>query len=127
VYGDQGLLWVGVKNLVDNAVKYAMEREDVRISFGIEERNGRQVFYLSDNGVGFAMEHAEKLFVPFKRLHSSERFSGTGIGLATVQRVVQRHGGEIWAESAPDEGATFYFTLSSAPDIFYPYEVEEHE
>mgnify|MGYP002338713682 CR=1 FL=1 len=122
VYGDQGLLWAAIKNLADNAVKYSMERNDVHVAFGQIRQKNRRVFYIRDNGVGFSMEQAEKLFQPFKRLHSTERFSGTGIGLATVQRVVNRHGGEIWAESSPGEGAVFYFTLSSSPDIFYPYE-----
>ncbi len=122
VYGDQGLLWAAIKNLADNAVKYSMERDEVHVSFGHIRAENRTVFYIRDNGVGFSMEQAEKLFQPFKRLHSTERFSGTGIGLATVQRVVHRHGGEVWAESSPGEGAVFYFTLSSSPDIFYPYE-----
>ncbi len=108
---DRGLLRIALENLLSNAIKYSSKSDHPTIEFGSLRQDNKTVFYIKDNGVGFDMDYANKLFVAFHRLHGKE-FEGTGIGLAIVQRVVDRHGGKIWAESAPGEGATFYFTLS---------------
>jgi PAS domain S-box-containing protein len=109
--GDPGLLRVALQNLIGNAWKYSSKREGPRIEFGVSERHGQQAYFVRDNGAGFDMAYANKLFGAFQRLHSPGEFPGTGIGLATVKRIVQRHGGEVGAESKLGEGATFYFTL----------------
>jgi signal transduction histidine kinase len=112
VQGDPGLLRIALDNLLSNAWKFTSRQERTRIEFGWGvDRAGRDVCFVRDNGAGFDPRYAAKLFSPFQRLHSQTQFPGTGIGLATVQRVIHRHGGEIWAESAVDCGATFYFTL----------------
>jgi signal transduction histidine kinase len=111
--GDARLLQVLLENLIANAWKFTRPRSEARIELGELERNGERVYFVRDNGVGFDMSYAEKLFRPFQRLHSSEEFDGTGIGLATAQRIVRRHGGRIWAEAVRDEGAAFYFVLDS--------------
>lgn len=114
VHGDPQLLRVVLENLLENAWKYTREREDARIEFGTSHRSDEQrggALFVRDNGVGFDMRYENKLFAPFGRLHSVDRFPGLGIGLSIVQRVVYRHGGRVWAEGAPGEGATFYFTL----------------
>ncbi len=95
-----------------NAWKYSSKAERAEIRFGSVEQGGRQVFFVSDNGAGFDMRFAERLFGVFQRLHSASDFQGTGVGLALVRRIVRRHGGDIWAESAVGEGARFYFTLN---------------
>jgi len=116
VVGDQSLLKQVLTNLIDNAVKYSRRRDPARIEIGrTGEEDGRVVLFVRDNGAGFDMQHASKLFGVFQRLHRADEFEGTGIGLATVQRVVARHGGRVWAESALDQGATFYFTLKASP------------
>jgi PAS domain S-box-containing protein len=108
---DPGLMRPVLANLLGNAWKYTSRREHAHIEFGLEDEGGRKVYFVRDDGAGFDMRYAAKLFGAFQRLHSPAEFPGTGIGLAIVARIVRRHGGEIWAESAPDQGATFRFTL----------------
>ena len=110
-FGDAALLQVVLENILENSWKYTRGREDALVEIRKDERDGEAVFVVRDNGAGFDMHYADKLFAPFGRLHSDEEFEGTGIGLATVQRVIYRHGGRVWAESVPGEGATFFFTL----------------
>jgi light-regulated signal transduction histidine kinase (bacteriophytochrome) len=109
--GDAALLAVVVENLIGNAWKFTSKRAHALIRFGRELHDDRPWYFVSDNGSGFDMAAAQKLFAPFQRLHSASEFEGTGIGLATVQRIVQRHNGRVWADGAIDRGATFYFTL----------------
>ena len=112
VTGDPGLLRIAMENLIGNAWKFTGNRETARIEIGSAGvRDGKTVFFVKDNGAGFEMKYAEKLFNPFQRLHGQDEFPGTGIGLATVHRIIQRHGGAIWAEGEKDKGAVFYFTL----------------
>ncbi len=111
VQADPGLVRVLLDNLLRNAWKFTRETPDARIEIGRAERDGKSMFFVRDNGVGFDMDHAGRLFSPFNRLHAVERFEGSGIGLAIVQRIAQLHGGNVLAESAPERGATFYFTL----------------
>jgi len=110
--GDKNLLGLVLQNLLGNAWKYSSKTSEPRIEMGTVEHNGKQAYFVHDNGVGFDMTYADKLFKPFQRLHKATEFTGTGIGLATVQRIIRRHGGEVWAESKVGEGATFYFTLN---------------
>jgi light-regulated signal transduction histidine kinase (bacteriophytochrome) len=109
--GDARLVMVLLENLLGNAWKFTAKQAAARIQVGSEVRDSDTVFVVRDNGAGFDMKYVDKLFAPFQRLHSASEFQGTGIGLATVQRVVARHGGRIRAEAAPDHGATFFFTL----------------
>ena len=111
VQGDRNLLEIVMDNLLSNAWKYTGKTEDPRIEFGVKQQDGKSVYFVKDNGVGFDMKYAEKLFGAFQRLHKEEDFPGTGVGLATVQRIVHRHGGRIWAEAKEGKGATFFFTL----------------
>ncbi|MDO8934056.1 MAG: PAS domain S-box protein [Rhodocyclaceae bacterium] len=117
---DPVLMRVVLDNLLNNSWKYSSRRELAQIAFGAETRDGdgggEIVYYVRDNGAGFDMAYADKLFRPFSRLHSGSEFAGTGIGLATVQRVIHRHGGRIWAEATPDGGAVFRFTLPDPND-----------
>ena len=109
--GDSRLLKMVMINLLGNAWKYSALKSDAQIEFGVEQSVSGPVYYVRDNGAGFDMKDAEKLFRVFTRLHDSSEFAGTGIGLATVQRIIFRHGGRIWAEAEPGAGATFFFTL----------------
>jgi PAS domain S-box-containing protein len=111
VEGDPALLRVAVDNLVGNAWKFTRQRDVARIEFGADVRDGETVYYVRDNGAGFDMSYTNKLFVPFQRLHRAAEFEGSGIGLATVHRIVQRHGGRIWADGRVGEGAAFFFTV----------------
>jgi K+-sensing histidine kinase KdpD len=109
--GDKILLKVVFDNLLGNALKFTGQRSQADIEFGAKNENGQPVYFVRDNGAGFDMKYADRLFKPFQRLHSPDEYPGTGIGLASVQRIIHRHGGRIWAESAPGKGAIFYFTL----------------
>jgi PAS domain S-box-containing protein len=109
---DPALLRIVLENLLDNAWKFSSRTPGARIEFGMAEAGGKRAYFVRDNGAGFDPAYADKLFKPFQRLHQPDEFAGTGIGLATVQRIVQRHGGRVWAEGAPGNGATFWFTLS---------------
>lgn len=112
VSGDANLLHVALANLLSNACKYTREKGEAHISLSAKKQNSRLVFAIADNGIGFDMQEAEKLFHPFQRLSSADSFPGFGIGLTTVERIIKRHGGEIWAEALPGKGATFSFTIS---------------
>jgi PAS domain S-box-containing protein len=115
--GDERLLRAALTNLINNAWKFTRTRPETCIEFGQTEHNGRQVYFVRDNGVGFDMAYSNKLFGAFQRLHGASEFEGTGIGLATVERIMHRHGGEIWAEAAVDRGAAFYFTLKGSEAV----------
>jgi signal transduction histidine kinase len=110
-WGDATLLRAVLWNLLENAWKYTRKRELGQIEFGVMEADGKRVYYVRDNGAGFDMAAASRLFQPFYRAHKDSDFEGTGIGLATVERIIRRHGGRIWAEAEIDGGATFFFTL----------------
>jgi hypothetical protein len=114
-WGDEGLLRVVLENLLANAWKYSSKRERAIIELGSAlQPDGEEAFFVRDNGAGFDLRYATKLFAPFQRMHASAEFPGSGIGLATVQRIIYRHGGRIWAEAEVEHGATFYFTLPEA-------------
>ncbi|HSW82119.1 MAG TPA: ATP-binding protein [Usitatibacter sp.] len=112
---DPGLLRVVIQNLLGNAWKFTRRRAGARVQMDCELTGGEHVFFVRDNGIGFDVAQAEKIFNPFQRLHAAGEFEGTGIGLATVQRIIQRHGGRVWARGSVDEGASFFFTLSRPP------------
>ena len=114
-HGDPGLLRIALENLLGNAWKFTARTDPAEIAVQRVHGEGGGVFAVRDNGAGFDMEHSKELFQPFHRLHRSTEFQGTGIGLATVARIVQRHGGRIWASAVPGQGATFFFTLGGAP------------
>jgi signal transduction histidine kinase len=109
--GDRGLLRVAMENLLGNAWKFTGKTTAGVIELGAEQQDGQNTFFVRDNGAGFDMKYASKLFGPFQRMHENSNFPGTGIGLATVQRIIRRHGGRIWANAAVGHGATFYFAL----------------
>ena len=110
---DPRLIEVALENLLGNSWKFTSKNAEANIEFSVSNDGARTTYVVRDDGAGFDMKHYDRLFVPFQRLHSSSEFAGTGVGLATVRRVINRHGGEIWAEAAPGKGATFYFTLSA--------------
>lgn len=111
---DSGLLSIVLENLLNNAWKFTSKHERARIEFGSKLQDGERVYFVRDDGAGFDMTYADKLFKAFERLHKLTEFDGTGIGLTTVQRIIQKHGGRIWAEGIVEQGATFFFTLSSS-------------
>ena len=112
VNGDETLLRLVLENLLGNAWKFTSKQPKARVEFGATQYDGKPAYYVRDDGVGFDMAYVGKLFAPFQRLHSADEFPGTGIGLATVQRIINRHGGRVWAEGAVKRGATFYFTFA---------------
>jgi PAS domain S-box-containing protein len=109
--GDMDMLHTVLENLLDNALKFTGKHSSATIEFGATQKERKTVYFVRDDGAGFMMQYADKLFQPFQRLHTPVEFPGLGIGLAMVKRIILRHGGRIWAESAPEQGATFYFTL----------------
>lgn len=110
---DPQLIQIALRNLLENAWKYSAKKDEAVIEFGACDIDGNTTYFVRDNGAGFDMAYVGKLFQPFQRLHAKEEFEGTGVGLATVSRVLQRHGGRVWAEAAPGAGATFYFSLGA--------------
>jgi light-regulated signal transduction histidine kinase (bacteriophytochrome) len=111
VEGDRNMLAILIRNLIGNALKYSAKNSSAEVSFELKGESSRTIYTISDNGAGFDMAFADKLFQPFSRLHQEKEFPGNGIGLATVQQITERHAGNIWAESYPGKGATFYFTF----------------
>lgn len=110
--GDSGLLRIVLEKLLENGWKYTGKHSKAKVEFGTMEAGDEKTFFVRDDGAGFDQKYADKLFGAFQRLHTIEEFEGTGIGLATVNRIVHRHGGRVWAEGEVEKGATFYFTLS---------------
>ncbi|HBL22933.1 MAG TPA: hypothetical protein DDZ40_02325 [Deltaproteobacteria bacterium] len=108
---DRAMIRQVFANLIGNAIKYGRKRHTVVIEIGGERSGMDNIYYVKDNGIGFAMEDAKRIFEVFERLHCSDEFEGTGIGLSIVKRVVERHGGRVWAQSGVEEGATFYFSI----------------
>jgi light-regulated signal transduction histidine kinase (bacteriophytochrome) len=111
VKGDGQLLNVVLENLLENALKFTGKSESARVEFGAMDEEGKLIYFIRDNGVGFDMEYAGKLFQPFQRVHAMDEFPGTGIGLATVKRIIERHGGRVWIDAEEGKGTTVYFTL----------------
>jgi signal transduction histidine kinase len=114
---DKNLMQVVYTNLISNALKYSSNTADLTISFGKENQNNKSVYFVKDTGIGFDMANADTLFKPFQRIHQHGNYEGLGIGLATVERIIARHRGKIWAESKPGEGTVFYFCLGDNESI----------
>jgi light-regulated signal transduction histidine kinase (bacteriophytochrome) len=114
VRGDGQLLRIALENLLGNAWKFTAKQAVGRIEFGVTQASGEPTYFVRDNGAGFDMAYVDRLFGPFQRLHLASEFSGSGVGLATVQRIIHRHGGRVWAEGLVGQGATFHFTLGRA-------------
>jgi PAS domain S-box-containing protein len=112
VYGSASLLTIVLRNLIENSWKFTGNTDRAELEFGVSEDSGKQIYFVRDNGAGFDDAYADKLFAPFQRLHTDQEFQGTGVGLATVRRIIERHKGEVWAKSKLGEGATFFFTLT---------------
>jgi light-regulated signal transduction histidine kinase (bacteriophytochrome) len=127
VRGDLRMLRLAMQHLIGNAWKYSGRQADARIEIAASGQTSERTFAVTDNGAGFDMNYAAKLFEPFQRLHTDKQFEGTGMGLATVRRIIRRHGGTIWAQSAPGQGATFTFTLGDVERIPADSEAERVE
>jgi light-regulated signal transduction histidine kinase (bacteriophytochrome) len=110
--GDRVLLRSVLENLINNSWKFTSNHPEARIEFGVSDQDGRRRYFVRDDGAGFDMLYANKLFGIFQRLHGVDEFQGNGIGLAIIERIIHHHGGKVWAEGAVDKGATFYFTIS---------------
>lgn len=117
---DSNLMHQVMTNLLDNALKYTRGRKTVKIEVDARSEGNENIYYVKDNGVGFNMDYAHKLFGIFQRLHGVQEYEGTGVGLAIVQRIIQRHGGRVWAEGKVGYGATFYFTLPTTGECNLP-------
>ena len=117
IKGDQDLMRQVWHNLIANAVKFSSKIENPVVEIGASRNEGLITYYVKDNGAGFEMDYKDKLFGVFQRLHTTDEFSGTGVGLATVQRIIIRHGGTVWAEGEPGKGATFYFSLPESEEV----------
>ena len=113
IQGDPYLMQIAMENLMENAWKFTGKKAHPKIEFGTTVRDGKTACFIRDNGAGFDMAYLDKLFGAFQRLHTTDEFPGTGIGLATVKRIINRHGGQLWAEGEVGKGATFFFTLPS--------------
>jgi light-regulated signal transduction histidine kinase (bacteriophytochrome) len=113
---DPGLIRIVLENLLGNAWKFTGKKPEAKIEFGVIQEEGENVYFVRDNGAGFDMVYLDKLFAPFQRLHTTEEYPGTGIGLAIVKRIITRHGGKVWAEGKVDGGATFYFSLPQSSE-----------
>jgi light-regulated signal transduction histidine kinase (bacteriophytochrome) len=111
VKADKKLMDIAMENLLNNAFKFTSKQESAVIQVGVIKKAGKKTFYVRDNGVGFDMTYSEKLFTPFQRLHSTQDYPGTGIGLVIVKRIITKHGGRVWTEAEVNKGATFYFTM----------------
>lgn len=111
--GDASLLTRVLDNLIGNAWKFTSKSENARIEFGVKAAGRTETYFVADNGAGFNQDYVSQLFLPFRRLHTESEFPGSGIGLATVQRIIHRHGGKLWAEGETGKGATFYFTVKN--------------
>jgi len=111
-YADPGLMEIAISNLIGNAWKFTSKTSNACIEFGTIKQHGKTVYFIKDNGAGFEQKYVDRMFQPFHRLHSASEFDGTGIGLAIVERIIQRHGGDIWAEGEVGKGATIHFMFA---------------